>query len=52
VKEQIDQKREEELKWVFQRKMLGLVNLIVNYVRFNLLRSRSHFLIADDRRSL
>jgi hypothetical protein len=52
VKEQIDQKREEELKWVFQRKMLGLVNVIVNYVRLNLRRSRWHFLTLDDRRCL
>jgi hypothetical protein len=33
VKEQIDEMREEELRWIFRRKMLGLVNMSVNYVR-------------------
>jgi hypothetical protein len=33
VKEQIDEMREEELRWIFRRKMLGLINMSVNYVR-------------------
>jgi hypothetical protein len=31
VKEQLDEAREEELKWIFRRKLLNLVNICINY---------------------
>jgi hypothetical protein len=31
VKEQLDEAREEELKWIFRRKLLNLVNMCINY---------------------
>jgi hypothetical protein len=31
VKEQIDKAREEELKWIFWRKLLNLVNIVSNF---------------------
>jgi hypothetical protein len=32
IKEQIDEAREEELRWLFRRKLLNLMNVCVNYI--------------------